>query len=110
MPFALATASAPARTARATGLPALLVKMPRDSACAGLLAHQTRVAITVVNQAPRTFIVNSRLPAAHQKYELPWTEASGHRPLVARSGRGWMPWEASGWRWHSPSDDSQMFP
>src|SRR5947209_692967 len=52
MPFALATASAPARTARAIGLPALLVKTPMVSAAAGESPNGSRPVIAAASQAP----------------------------------------------------------
>src|SRR6478736_2070520 len=57
MPFALATASAPARTARAMGLPALLVKTPMVSASAGGPTNDNPPAIAAAaNQVPGHFI------------------------------------------------------
>src|SRR6266446_7288070 len=61
MPALLATWSAPARTALATGLPWLLVKTARVSALAPEGPSGMRTVITVANQAPWYFIVT--LPA-----------------------------------------------
>src|SRR4051812_11087664 len=60
MPLAFATCSAPARTALAIGLPALLVKMARVSAPACVEPNGTTVAIAAAQSAPWRFIM--RLP------------------------------------------------
>src|SRR5260370_8000516 len=88
MPFALATASAPARTARAIGLPALLVKTPMVSASAGGPTNDNPPAIAAAaNQVPGHFIASLPGSASQVAQILQLVPGGRERPKV-RASRG----------------------
>src|SRR5215203_5862564 len=83
MPLAFATCSAPARTALAIGLPALLVKMARVSGLACESPQGTNVEIAAANSGPWRFIVG--LPS------FCWSLYSRCGLFRRRPGRGKLP-------------------
>src|SRR5260221_13773777 len=84
MPFALATASAPARTARAIGLPALLVKTPMDSASPGGPTNDNSPAsaAAAASQVPGHFIAALPGSASEVAEILQLVRAGRERPKV----------------------------